>query len=247
MSASKVEHPRCGRARGPKPDESWQLCCSTHRRALLFRCASEAVTTLSAWIVGFVASPLGVLVLAALDSTLLVSLPGGVDAAVVMMAARGRSLAWSSALLATGGSIGGAALTFWMGRKAGGPGLDRYVRPRRLARIKKKVHNSGAAGMAVLDLIPPPFPFTPFILAAGALEVDGATFFGTLTICRLARFGGEALLAALYGPSLLAWFDSDLFHELVVAGSVLGVGLTIFSIAKLTTGGTRCLPETTTR
>jgi membrane protein YqaA with SNARE-associated domain len=194
---------------------------------------SWTVRAISAWIVWFIASPAGVVALAALDSTIFFSFPGGIDAAVIIRAARGGSSAWMAALLATVGSVGGAALTFWMGAKIGAHGLERYMPARRLARVRRKVHSTGAIGMAVLDLIPPPFPFTPFILAAGALKVDVATFFTTLAVCRLIRFGLEALLAAVYGQALLTWFTSDVFHDIVVGASVLGLALTLLSLAKL--------------
>ena len=188
---------------------------------------------LSGWIVAFIASPFGIVVLAALDSTILFAFPGGIDTAVVILAARGGVFPWLAALLATAGSIGGAALTYWMGVKIGDLGLERYITASRLARIRRKVHSAGAIEMAVLDLIPPPFPFTPFILAAGALEVDVVMFFVTLAACRLLRFGIEALLAAIYGRALLKWFESDIFHDIVIALSVLGLALTGVSIAKL--------------
>ena len=188
---------------------------------------------LSGWIVAFIASPFGIVVLAALDSTILFAFPGGIDTAVVILATRGGVFPWLAALLATAGSIGGAALTYWMGVKIGDLGLERYITASRLARIRRKVHSAGAIEMAVLDLIPPPFPFTPFILAAGALEVDVVMFFVTLAACRLLRFGIEALLAAIYGRALLKWFESDIFHDIVIALSVLGLALTGVSIAKL--------------
>jgi membrane protein YqaA with SNARE-associated domain len=191
------------------------------------------VRALSGWIVAFIGSPIGIVALAALDSTVFFAFPGGVDTAVVVLAARGGPFPWIAALLATVGSVGGAAFTFWMGTKIGAHGLDRYIRPGRLARIRRKVHSTGAIGMAVLDLLPPPFPFTPVILAAGALTVDVTTFFITLAVCRLIRFGLEALLAAIYGPSLLTWFQSDVFHDIVVAMSALGIALTILSLVKL--------------
>src|SRR4030088_1475045 len=123
------------------------------------------------------ATPAGVVILAALDSTLFFSLPFGIDAAVIILAARLRALAWVVPLLATGGSLAGAWLTFWMGAKIGEKGLERYVGPRRLNPTRAKIHSRGAIALAVLDLIPPPFPFTPFVLAAGALEVSTVTFF----------------------------------------------------------------------
>src|ERR1700756_5107384 len=125
----------------------------------------------SQWLIGVFTSPIGVVVLAALDSTLFFSLPFGIDGAVIILAARLHGLAWVVPLLATAGSIVGAALTFWMGATVGDNGLERYVSPARLARVHAKIKRSGAIALAVLDLIPPPFPFTPFVLAAGALEV----------------------------------------------------------------------------
>jgi len=182
-----------------------------------------------------VVSPLGIVVLAALDSTLVFSLPGGVDAVVLMLAARHHLKSWSMvvAVLATAGSLAGAALTFWMGVKIGEHGLERYIPPKRLARIRRRMNRVGAIGLAALDLIPPPFPFTPFILASGALEVKATRFFGTLAVCRLVRFGGESLLAVIYGPQIVAWIDSPVFRRAVVACSVLAVLLTALSIARV--------------
>jgi membrane protein YqaA with SNARE-associated domain len=171
-------------------------------------------------------------VLAALDSTVFFSLPGGIDAAIVLLTVRRHVTWWLVILLATAGSVVGAALTFWMGVKIGEHRLDRYISPKRLARIRRKVRTAGAIRLAVLDLIPPPFPFTPFILAAGALDADATTFFGTLTACRLVRFGAEAVLALVYGPHLLSWLDSDTFHDILLGGSLLGVALTTMSITK---------------
>jgi membrane protein YqaA with SNARE-associated domain len=183
--------------------------------------------------VGVFASPAGVFVLAALDSTLFFSFPFGIDAVVIILAARLRALAWIVPILAAAGSVAGAALTFWMGVKIGDAGLARFVSPRRLDRIRRRISTSGAIALALLDLIPPPFPFTPFVLAAGALDVRPRTFFVTLVVCRLLRFGLEAALAVVYGPAILAWLESDLFHGLVAGSIVLAALLTVLSVVKL--------------
>jgi membrane protein YqaA with SNARE-associated domain len=189
--------------------------------------------TFSRWIVGLFVSPIGLVVLAALDSTIFFSLPFGIDAAVIILAARDRAMAWSVPLLATAGSVAGAAASFWMGGKIGENGLERYVKPRRLNSIRKRVRNSGAVALAVLDLIPPPFPFTVFVLAAGALEVNTATFFVTLTICRIVRFGAEALLAVIYGRHILAWLESNTFHDIVAGCMVVAVVVSVVSVVRL--------------
>ena len=187
----------------------------------------------STWVIGFFASVGGVVVLGALDSTLFFSLPFGIDAVVIILSARMRDVAWIVPLLATAGSLAGAWLTFWMGIKIGETGLERYIPAKRLEGVRARVRRSGALTLAALDLIPPPFPFTPFVLAAGALEVKASMFFITLAVCRLLRFGIEAALARRYGTHILRWLESDAVRDVVSTFMVLAVVLTALSIARL--------------
>jgi membrane protein YqaA with SNARE-associated domain len=187
----------------------------------------------SKWIVAVCATPVGVFVLAALDATVFVSLPFGIDAAVIILAARLASLWWTVPILASAGSVVGAAITFWMGRIIGEKGLERYVPPKRLEKVRARIKKSGAIALAVLDLIPPPFPFTPFVLAAGALEVKTRLFFVTLVICRMLRFGAEAAFAQTYGHGVLALLDSDRFHDVVSFLIVLAIVLTVASVIRV--------------
>ena len=189
--------------------------------------------TWTRWVFGLFLSPIGVAVLAALDSTLFFSLPFGIDAAIVIVSARGGTSAWITPLVAVAGSVLGAAVTFWMGVKIGEKGLDRYIPPKRLRRVRARIRETGAIALAVLDLIPPPFPFTVFVLAAGALEVDATTFFITLTACRVIRFGAEAALAVLYGRSIIRWLDSDLFHDIVAFFIIAAIALSVVSVVRV--------------
>jgi membrane protein YqaA with SNARE-associated domain len=191
------------------------------------------VRSLSRRLVALFASPLGVFVLAALDGTLFFSLPFGIDAVVIILSARLHGRAWLVPLLATAGSLTGAALTFWMGVKIGDRGLERYVPPRRLETIRERIRGSGAIALAALSIIPPPFPFTPFVLAAGALDVRTGTFFTTFFMCRLIRFGIEAVLAVWYGRRILLWLDSQLFQDIVTGCIGLAVMLTTLSIVRV--------------
>jgi membrane protein YqaA with SNARE-associated domain len=178
-------------------------------------------------------TPAGVIILAALDSTMFLFLPLGVDAVVIVLAARSHTFAWTVPLLATGGSVAGAAFTFWMGATVGEKGLERYISPRSLERMQRRARDAGAITLAVADLIPPPFPFTALVLTAGALKVSYYKFFATLTACRLLRFGLEAVLASIYGTVLLSWFESERFHDIVLVLVVLAIAASIFSLVKL--------------
>ncbi len=182
------------------------------------------------WILSSFASPVGVFILAFLDSTLFFSLPFGIDAAVILLAARSDTLAWLVPVVATVGSCAGAALTFWMGRQAGEQGLDRYFDKRRIDRVRRRVGETGAVALALFDLIPPPFPFTAVVLAAGALEVPVQRFFMTLAAARFFRFGIEAFLAGRFGRQILHWIESEIVQDVVFAFIVLGALLTMLTL-----------------
>ena len=115
-----------------------------------------------------------------LDASLIFFLPLGIDFVVIIMAARKPELFWLYALLATIGSVTGAGLTYWIGRKAGEPGLRRFLNPRTLARVQKRVETQAALPIAALGVIPPPFPFTAFVLAAGAWKLSAWKFLSAL-------------------------------------------------------------------
>jgi len=114
-------------------------------------------------------------------------------------------------------------------------GLEHHVPPKQLARARRMIGNAGAMRLAALDLLPPPFPFTPFILAAGALKASRSTFFATLAVCRLLRFGVEAWLARIYGSGILSWLVSDTFHDAVMAFTLLAFALTLVAGVRLFT------------
>ncbi len=171
----------------------------------------------------------GAFLMAALDSSMLFFLPFGIDALVIFLAASNEQWFWIYPVLATAGSLAGAAVTFWVGHRVGDAGLERFVPERRLARLRDRVRDSGAIAMAVPALLPPPFPLTPFILTCGALDVDRRRFFITLGTVRLLRFGIEALLAVIYGRSILRVLQSDTFQTIIVGFVVIAVLGTIAS------------------
>ena len=180
-------------------------------------------------LLGYFLTPWGLVAMAALDSSLVFFLPLGIDFAVIVLAAREPSRFWLYALLATVGSVAGAAVTFWIGHKVGEHGLSRLVKPSRLRRVQERVGNSAAVSVAALGIIPPPFPFTAFVLTSGACHVNAWTFLSTLAAVRLLRFGIEAGLAARYGRRLLTWMESPVFEAIVGGLIVLAIAGTVIS------------------
>jgi len=174
-------------------------------------------------------TPGGLLLMGALDGSLVFYLPLGIDFVVVIMAARKPDLFWLYALLATTGSLIGAGGTFWLGRKAGEHGLRHLVSSSTLQRVERRVARSAAVPIAALGVIPPPFPFTAFVLTSGACRLNPWTFFSTLAGIRLLRFILEGALAARYGGGILAWMESGTFLAVVITLAAVAVSGTIAS------------------
>ena len=174
-------------------------------------------------------SPWGVVLLGALDSSLIFFLPLGIDFVVIILSARQPDLFWMYPLLATLGSVAGAAFTFWVGRKVGEHGLTWLLKPSTLRRVEQRVSHRGAVAVAALGIIPPPFPYTAFVVTSGACRVNPWVFLTTLAGVRLLRFSAEAGLAAHYGQGILAWMKSPVFTAIVVGLAVLAVVGTVVS------------------
>jgi hypothetical protein len=87
----------------------------------------------------------------------------------------------------------------------------------------------------VLDLLPPPFPFTACVLAAGALKVDRPLFFVTLGVTRLLRFGVEAVLAYFYGRHIVTWLKSPILEYIgigFVVAAIMGSIITTIQVVR---------------
>ncbi len=174
-------------------------------------------------LLGYFLTPWGLVLMGMLDSSMVFFLPLGIDFVVILLAARQPELFWLYAVLATVGSVAGASATFWIGRKVGEHGLSRLIKPARLKRIEQRVSERAAFSVAALAIIPPPFPFTAFVLTSGAFRANPWSFLITLAGVRLLRFLIEAALAAHYGRGILAWMDSTTFTILV--GIMIGLAV----------------------
>ena len=175
-------------------------------------------------------TPGGLVVMAALDSSVIFFLPLGIDFVVILLSARRPELFWLYAILATIGSVAGAGVTWWIGNKLGEHGLTKFVNPARLERVRRRVTTSAAFSVALLGAIPPPFPFTAFVLTSGALGARVWSFLLALAVVRLIRFGVESALAARYGRGIIAWMESPVFTTIVAVLIGIAVVGTIVSI-----------------
>src|ERR1700704_6573440 len=93
----------------------------------------------------------GLWLIAALDSTMVFFMPMGVDIAVVILASRSKELFWLYPIVASVGSLCGAAITYYIGRRLGEAGLEHYISKGRLVQVRQRIQTKGAVAIAILD------------------------------------------------------------------------------------------------
>jgi membrane protein YqaA with SNARE-associated domain len=184
-----------------------------------------------AWVLHFGLA--GVFVVALLDAAPIpLPIPGSTDILILILGAHGES-PWLLAPIAIAGGLVGGYLTWSAGKKGGEKMLERYM-PRRFgSRMKGWVQTHGMLSVCLAALLPPPIPLLPFLLGAGALGVTRRQMFTALGIARTIRYGSEALVAAVYGRSILRLFNRYLagwssvilysFLGLMVAAIAFGI------------------------
>jgi membrane protein YqaA with SNARE-associated domain len=175
-------------------------------------------------------SPVGLVALAALDSSMIFFLPTAVEAAVVILTARNREIAWLFPLLATAGSVMGAVVTLLIGAKIGEKGIRRWLPGKRLQSVQETIRKKGSRPLAMSGLMPPPFPLSAFVLACGALGVSKSRFLVAFGIARLIRFAIVATFAFFYGRWILRIMESDKFQFVLAIFAVVVIVGTAFSI-----------------
>jgi membrane protein YqaA with SNARE-associated domain len=174
---------------------------------------------------------LGLLVLGILDSSFLFA-PLGNDLLVVALSARKHSIPLTLyyAGMSTIGSVLGCLLVDVVFRKAGEKGLEKHLSKRRLDYVKRKVTNNAAWALVIASVAPPPFPFTPFVMAASALQYPRKRMLAITGAARMFRFTVLGVLAFFYGKRILKWADSDIVQWVLIG---LVVVCTIGSIVSV--------------
>jgi membrane protein YqaA with SNARE-associated domain len=132
--------------------------------------------------------------------------------------------------MATAGSVLGCWLTDWLSRKGGEEGLSKRVSKRRLAYVEAQVKKHAAAALAFASLMPPPFPFTPFVMVAAALKYPRGKLLGVIGVARFIRFLVEGMLAVRYGKKILSVAQTPLIQGIVIGIVVISLGGTAWSL-----------------
>jgi membrane protein YqaA with SNARE-associated domain len=176
---------------------------------------------------------LGLFLLSALDSSFLV-LPFGNDLLLIALVSSHREgLGWIAYVLVSAlGSVVGVFVIDVLMRKAGEKGLERFISRKKIEKLKSKIENKAGITVFVATLIPPPFPFTPAVMTASALQCPRKTLLGAVFLGRLLRFGIEAVLALYFGRQVIAFMNSEVVTYIVYGLIGIAIVLSTLSVLK---------------
>ena len=174
----------------------------------------------------------GLFLMSALDSSFLV-LPFGNDLLLIGLVSSNRQ-GWEwilYVLVSALGSVAGVFVVDLLMRNAGEKGLERFVSEKKIEKLKAKLENKMGISIFIATLIPPPFPFTPAVMTASALQCARGKLLGAVFVGRLVRFGVEAVLALYFGRQVIAFLNSDVVTYFVYG--LIGIAVVLSTLSVL--------------
>ncbi|MGH9487425.1 MAG: YqaA family protein [Terriglobales bacterium] len=177
----------------------------------------------------------GIFALTLFDGTMLWLLPGINDIVLISFVIAKRTVGWATlaVLVATCGSILGAMASYRIGHRGGGELLRKRFPPALMRRVEGWTNRLGAIPVGVAAVMPPPFPYAPFVFSAGVMNVPPHRFRFSVGLGRGVRYAMEAALALYVGRHLLHRLDKIYWAALEPALIIIAVGLLIWGMLRL--------------
>ncbi len=166
----------------------------------------QSLLAVSTWVRLRRLGGLGLVLLGVADNSV-VPLTGSMDVLTIWLAARHLQPWPYYALMATIGAVIGGYITYSLARKGGKEAMERKLSKRTAAKVSQRFERWGFGAIAIPALLPPPFPFVPFLLAAGAMQYSRNKFLGALVLGRAVRYSIAAYLGFVYGRHILRFFS----------------------------------------
>lgn len=132
-------------------------------------------------------------------------------------------------LMAAAGSAAGCIVLYAIGYAGGEALLLRRMSRAKFEKIRSSFDRHEFWTLMVPSMMPPPFPFKLFVLAASTFEMNFWHFLLSIFTGRLIRFLLLAFLVLGFGPQIVAW-GSEIFAEhwvllMVLVGAGIALGL----------------------
>ena len=171
---------------------------------------------------------IGLVLLGLVDNSV-IPVTGSMDVLTIWLAARHQEPWPYYAVMATLGAVIGGYITYALARKGGKETMERKLSKKKAAQFSKAFASWGFASIVIPALLPPPFPFLPFLLAAGAMQYSRKKFLAALVLGRGIRYFIEAALGFVYGRHILRFFTK--YYKpavaILIALAVVGTAVTL--------------------
>ena len=159
--------------------------------------------------------PLGILVLALLDSA--VPVAGVFDVLIAVFAAQRPAIGWWCAVCAVIGSTAGNYALFHTARRGGRRYLERKTEdpsasPTRGRKFRLWFEEYGLITVFIPALLPFPMPLKLFVISAGALGTSTRAFLLVVIAARTLRYFGDAWLGVNLGKDSAAFVNTHKWH-----------------------------------
>jgi membrane protein YqaA with SNARE-associated domain len=170
---------------------------------------------------------IGVFFVSIVDSSFVpLPLPGITDIMLIVMSARHQNVLLL-VLLATLGSALGGWFSYQVGQRGGMAFLQKHVPARIFKRVCEWMENHAILSVALPAILPPPMPLSPFVLAAGALNMSRKKFMIAFTVSRAARHTIAAWLGIHYGRHIIRLWNGLSAKYATPILTVIWVGIAI--------------------
>lgn len=141
--------------------------------------------------------PFGLFAIAFLDSVM-IPMPGGVDAVLLLLSAARPAWVLIYVAAAVIGSTAGCVVLYYISRRAGHRALARFSEAKQ-KRVKELIDRYDVLSVLVSSLLPPPFPFKLFVVSAGVFRLNVVRLAIAVAAGRTFRYLLLGYLAARYG------------------------------------------------
>jgi len=179
--------------------------------------------TIGAWLERL--GGLGLILLGFADNSV-IPLPGSMDALTIVLSAHQKAWWPYYAAMATIGGIVGGYTTYALGAKSGEAALEKKLPKKKSEKIYRLFNKYGFWSLFVPALLPPPVPYSPFLLVAGALKYSKRNFFIAVGTARAIRYGLLAWLGSIYSKQIFGFFSKyykPLFWTLIGLAVIGGI------------------------
>lgn len=145
------------------------------------------------------------------------------DPVVATYVYQNRSQALLYPFMAAAGSAAGCIILYWIGYKGGEVLLLKRISRARFEKIRASFDRHEFWALMVPSLMPPPFPFKLFVLAASVFEMRFWHFLLAIFAGRLIRFLILTMLVLRFGPQATAFVANLLAKDWLAVVVAIGV------------------------